>query len=163
MRVNVTTLKENLNSIQSNKEWLINWLLTYFIILILLISGIAKIIDPLPIIKSLEAFKLFSFTQFGNEINIFIATTLPILELTLAILLIAKIKLSVVLPLTLLLFSGFLIYSIWGYYLGITNDCGCFGTLIKSEFGVGMIVRNFMFVLIIGYLNFNELLAGGNK
>jgi len=116
-------------------------------------SGIAKIIDPLPLIKTLEATKIFSYISWGNEINIFIATTLPIFEIGLAFLLFLKIKLKVVLQLTLLLFTSFLLYSIYGYYLGLTNDCGCFGDIIKSEFGVGMIVRNLGFVLILVFLN----------
>lgn len=127
---------------------------TYYLIIgVLLFSGIAKIIDPLPLIKTLEAFKLFSFISWGDGINIFIATTLPIFEIGLAILLILKIKLNVALPLTLIFFTGFLIYSIYGYYLGLTNDCGCFGDIIKSEFGVGMVVRNIIFVKIVTYLS----------
>ncbi len=126
----------------------IHYLLFYVIITVLFISGIAKIIDPLTIVKTLEAFKLFSFTSLENEINIFIATTLPILEIGLAILLITKTKLKVVLPVTLLLFTSFLFSSIYGYYLGITNDCGCFGSIIKSEFGWGMVVRNVFLLLL---------------
>ena len=121
----------------------------YLIVSVLLFSGVAKIIDPLPLIKTLEAFKLFSFTSIENEINLFIATTLPIYEIGLALLLVLKIKLNIALPLTLLLFTTFLFYSIYGYYIGITNDCGCFGDLIKSEFGVGMVVRNIVFLLIV--------------
>ena len=119
----------------------------YFIIIVLLFSGITKILDPLPLIKTLEAFKLFSDT-----INIFISTTLPILEIGLALLLILKKNQKIILSVTLFLFTGFLFYSIYGYYLGIVNDCGCFGNLIKSEFGVSMIVRNFFLFMVIGYL-----------
>lgn len=115
-------------------------------------SGIAKIIDPLPIIKTLETFKLFSFISWGDEINVFVATTLPIFEIGLALLLMLKIKLNVALPLTLILFTGFLIYSIYGYYLGLTNDCGCFGDIIKSEFGAGMSFRNIVLTITVFYL-----------
>ena len=143
----------------------------YFITSILLFSGFAKIIDPLPLIKILEAFNLFSFTPFGGEINFAITAILPLLEIGLAILLIMKVKLKVTLSLTLLLFTGFLFYAIYGYYLGITNDCGCFGDIIKSEFGVGMILRNFIFIAIIIYIvkqylgksKKNLLLAGRNN
>lgn len=124
----------------------------YLIVLVLLFSGFAKIIDPLPLIKTLEAFKLFSFTPFEGEINFYIAATLPLFEIGLAILLIMKVKLKVTLSLTMLLFTGFLFYAIYGYYLGITNDCGCFGDLIKSEFGVGMILRNSVFTVTLLFL-----------
>ena len=130
---------------------MVKWL-HYSVVVVLLFSGITKIIDPLPLIKTLEATKIFSFISFENEINIFIATILPIIEIGLAFLLILKIRLKVVLLITLILFGSFLIYSIYGYYLGLTNDCGCFGDIIKSEFGVGMIVRNIFFLIITAFL-----------
>lgn len=125
----------------------INKSFLYLIVLVLLVSGLAKIIDPLPLIKTIEAFKLFSDT-----INIFISTTLPILEIGLAVLLLMKVNLKITLSLTLLLFASFLFYAIYGYFLGIKNDCGCFGDIIKSEFGVGMIVRNIFLLVVVGYL-----------
>jgi len=151
--INSKAIKKSSKSVTK----IIQLLLFYFIVAVLLISGIAKIIDPLPLIKTLEAFKLFSFTPFENVINIFIATTLPILEIGLAILLITKTNIKLTLLITLILFILFLFISIYGYYIGVTNNCACFGDLIKSEFGVGMIVRNLGFVGVILILNKNCL------
>jgi len=152
LRFKIETANYIQNWTNSIGNSLVKWV-HYSVVAVLLFSGIAKIIDPLPLIKTLEATKIFSYISWGNEINIFIATTLPIFEIGLAFLLFLKIKLKVVLQLTLLLFTSFLLYSIYGYYLGLTNDCGCFGDIIKSEFGVGMIVRNLGFVLILVFLN----------
>ncbi len=155
MRVFIKVIARTYNSINTLKfslGSLLYYIAYYLIVGILFFSGIAKIIDPLPIIKTLETFKLFSFISWGDEINVFVATTLPIFEIGLALLLMLKIKLNVALPLTLILFTGFLIYSIYGYYLGLTNDCGCFGDIIKSEFGAGMSFRNIVLTITVFYL-----------
>ena len=53
-------------------------ILFYFISVILLFSGISKIIDPLPTVETLKAaFKL------SDEKNLLIATALPIVEISL--------------------------------------------------------------------------------
>lgn len=137
----------------------------YIIVLVLLFSGFAKIIDPLPLMKTLEALKLFSFTTLEGEINFYLAATLPLFEIGLAILLLMKVNLKLILSITLLLFTGFLFYAVYGYYLGITNDCGCFGNIIKSEFGVGMIVRNFVLFVITVFILLGsiKLLGRANK
>jgi hypothetical protein len=31
---------------------------------------------------------------------------------------------------------------------GLENDCGCFGKTIESSFGVGMVIRNILFLLL---------------
>ncbi|NCO31437.1 hypothetical protein GW891_01045, partial [bacterium] len=113
LRFKIETANYIQNWTNSIGNSLVKWV-HYSVVAVLLFSGIAKIIDPLPLIKTLEATKIFSYISWGNEINIFIATTLPIFEIGLAFLLFLKIKLKVVLQLTLLLFTSFLLYSIYG-------------------------------------------------
>jgi hypothetical protein len=31
--------------------------------------------------------------------------------------------------------------------VGLENDCGCFGNVVESIFGIGMVIRNILFLL----------------
>ena len=120
----------------------------YLIAGVLLISGISKIADPLPFIETVKA-----FTGLSEEIIILAATILPVLEIGLGILLILKIKLKPALLVTLILFGGFLAFSIYGTIMGMNNDCGCFGSLVKSQIGWGMVGRNILFTIIVALIH----------
>jgi len=114
----------------------------YFLAAVLLISGISKIIDPIPLIETLKA-----FAKLPEDILILIVTILPVIEMGLGILLVLKIKPKPVLLGTLLLFAAFLAFSIYGTIIGMKNDCGCFGSLVKSQIGWGMVGRNIIMFL----------------
>ena len=117
----------------------------YIVAAVLLISGISKILDPMPLIETLKA-----FIKLPEDITILIATILPVLEIGLALLLMLEIKPKPVLYGTLILFTLFLAFSVYGTIKGMNNDCGCFGSLVKSQIGWGMIGRNaILFVLVI--------------
>jgi len=47
-----------------------------------------------------------------------------------------------------ILFFHFFVFSVYGSIIGLNNDCGCFGNLVKSEFGIFMILRNLVFFII---------------
>jgi len=49
---------------------------------------------------------------------------------------------------TVILFAVFFLFSIYGTIKGFNVDCGCFGTVIKNEFGIWMIGRNLLLVVI---------------
>ncbi len=115
----------------------------YIITAVLLFSGIAKIIDPLPLINT---FKLI--TIIPESLQLIIATLLPIVEIGLAVLLLMKIKLKITIKAAAFLFAIFLIVSVYGTFAGFGTDCGCFGKAVASNFGWEMIGRNLL--LFIG-------------
>lgn len=116
----------------------------YFIALVLLISGISKILNPENFLNTLNV----TLNFIGENITILIATALPVIEVSLSLMLLFKIKVKAALLITLILFIGFLLFAVYGFIAGFDVDCGCFGSIDWSEFGVGMIIRN-IFLLIL--------------
>lgn len=119
----------------------------YTIAAILVFSGLIKIIDPLPL---LETIKLFPFVP--DTLHLILVTMLPIVEIGLGVMMFFKpagragwIKQTVTLSAVMILFFFFFVFSLYGTFSGLENDCGCFGSVIKSEFGWGMIFRNMFF------------------
>jgi hypothetical protein len=115
----------------------------YLIAGVLLFSGVSKIIDPWPLIDTLKL-----VANMPEEYLIAISAVLPIIEIGLGILLILKIRPKPVLLATLVLFAAFFLFSIYGTMVGLKNDCGCFGSLVKSEIGWGMVGRNLSFLIL---------------
>lgn len=119
----------------------------FFIVGLLLFSGASKIIDPLPTIETLKtAFKL------SDEINLLIATVLPIVEVALALMLLLKYKLRITLITINVLFFFFFLFAIYGTAIGLNIDCGCFSNVVSSEFGITMILRNLTLTTIALWL-----------
>jgi len=42
----------------------------------------------------------------------------------------------------------FFVFSIYGTLAEFGADCGCYGEVVKSEFGLGMILRNTTFFIM---------------
>ena len=118
----------------------------YLIAGVLLLSGISKIIDPMPLIETLKL-----VAKLPEDILIIIATILPIIEIGLGVLIVLKIKPKPVLMATLALFAFFFVFSVYGTIIGLKNDCGCFGSIVKSEIGWWMVGRN-MLLQVISFL-----------
>ncbi|MFZ2323363.1 MAG: MauE/DoxX family redox-associated membrane protein [Ignavibacteriaceae bacterium] len=116
----------------------------YFIALVLLFSGISKIIDPNNFLKTLNTTLGF----FGENIIILIATTMPVIEMSMGLMLMLKIKVKETLVATIILFGSFLLFSVYGTIAIFDIDCGCFGNLIKSQFDFIMVVRNLFFFTV---------------
>lgn len=134
----------------------------YFISVVLIGSGLAKIIDPAGMLNILDA----AFNFLSEDIIIITATIIPIAELGIGVMLLLKIKTKLALISSVILFAGFFLFSVYGNIIGLNEDCGCFGNIIKSEFGWGMIVRNAFFMLLTIYLiikDFNYPAQSGNK
>ena len=124
----------------SKMKTIIYFVSFYFLAAVLLFSGIAKILDPVPLINTL---KLVTVIPVG--LHIIIVTLLPVIEIGLAILMLTKIKPGITLTAVTILFTIFLGFSIYGTAAGFGADCGCFGNAVKSSFGFGMIIRNAVF------------------
>ena len=116
----------------------------YLIAGVLLLSGVSKIIDPWPMIETLKL-----VAHLPEEFLVTISAILPIIEITLGITLILKVKPKLVLLLTLVLFAAFFLFSVYGTIVGLKNDCGCFGSIVKSEIGWWMIIRNLFLLSIL--------------
>lgn len=113
----------------------------YCIVIILIFSGISKIVNPIPLLDTLKLF------PFSEDLNLIVTLLLPLFEIILGLLLILKIKMKTTLLIVSLLFLSFVAFSIYVTIIGVNGDCGCFGNVIKSEFGWDMIIRNIIFFL----------------
>ena len=120
----------------------------YFTAFVLLGSGISKIVNPETFLKVLNV----TIGFLGENIIVLIATILPVIEIALGLMLLLKTKVKETLIAILLLFSAFALFAIYGFISGFDVDCGCFGTVIKNEFGILMIGRN---LLLVGIAFFN--------
>ena len=81
-----------------------------------------------------------------EELQIAAATLLPVLEITLGVMLLLRIRVKETLIAVTILFLLFFLFSVYGTVIGLENDCGCFGNAVDSSFGIGMVIRNFLFL-----------------
>jgi len=117
--------------------------LYYFIAIVLLFSGISKIVDPMLMMETMKAvFKV------DDSLLIFVATFLPVIEIVLGLMLVFNVHTKKILIVVSILFFYFFVFSVYGTIIGLNNDCGCYGNLVKSEFGIYMVLRNLMFFII---------------
>ena len=136
------------------------WVLPGAVGLILLISGLLKAGEMDLFIRQIKAYGIIT-----NYVLLVIGSWAVILaECTLGMSLIVSYRPNSTIPLTvilLLIFSGL---TSWAWITGVTEDCGCFGDLIKSSFDKYMILRNSILLvmtlfLLGGQLNFYEPLG----
>ncbi|KAF0158295.1 MAG: Methylamine utilization protein, partial [Ignavibacteria bacterium] len=104
--------------------------------------GVSKIIDTTSLIEVLQQIKL------PVDLVIITATLLPLTEIGLGLMLILKLQQQTALRITVLLFLVFFLFAVYGTAIGINEDCGCYGKIIKSEFDWMMIVRNAVLLTI---------------
>ena len=126
--------------------------LYYFIAVVLLFSGVTKIVDPLPMMETMKAvFKV------NENLLILAATILPVIEIGFGLMLVFNVETKKVLFAVIILFFCFFAFSVYGSIIGLNNDCGCFGSVIKSEFGIFMVLRNLTFftITILSIKSFN--------
>ncbi|NMC98756.1 MAG: hypothetical protein GYA62_03420, partial [Bacteroidales bacterium] len=85
---------------------------------------------------------------------------------TLGVMLLLRIRAKETLIAVTILFLFFFLFSVYGTVIGLENDCGCFGSVANSSFGIGMIIRNILFLLLslIVLIKFENKSPGqGNK
>lgn len=127
----------------------------YTISIILIVSGMSKIISPesLPSILNLTGI-------LPEPLIVIVSILLPVVEILLGVLLAVKVQIRIVVAAAGFLFLSFLLFSIYGTIAGLNSDCGCFGDLVKSDIGWGLVVRNSIFFILVLLLYFNT--AGQN-
>ncbi len=148
LSINKSTINYSKKSLLYKWFYFFNY---YLISFVLLFSGISKIIDPQPLIETIK-----SLGMIDQNLVLLLATALPLLEVALAVMLLLKLKIKITLRLVATLFGFFFLFSLYGFTIGLESDCGCFGNTIKSDFGIGMIIRNFSLLLISIYLTINS-------
>jgi len=121
---------------------LLFWIVYYLISGILLFSGINKIFEPQQMLDSIKV-----LINISEDLQIIIATLLPVIEITLGIMLLIKKNIEKTLTAVTILFIFFFLISVYGNAIGLQKECGCFGETFKSQFGTGMIIRNAFFLL----------------
>jgi len=84
----------------------------------------------------------------SEELQIAAAMLLPLIEITLGVMLLLRIKEKETFIAVTVLFLFFFLFSVYGTVVGLENDCGCFGKAVESSFGIGMVVRNFLFLAL---------------
>lgn len=126
---------------------------------LLIFAGVLKIQDNTTLFESVA---YIPWLPIG--LKSLIIDYLPYVEIVAGALLIFKIFDKIILPLNGLIYLSFLIFAIWGLSTGIEMDCGCFGNLDNSSFigsllggemGWRMVIRNSIFMLMIGFLFLN--------
>ena len=117
------------------------------ILIVLVISGIGKIINPLPAMELMQLLPLFPNFMILPTISI-----MPILELAIALAIIFRYKKVITYSINLGLFFGFFCISLYATILKINSDCGCFGSLLESPVGWTMVIRNSFFLILSLYL-----------
>jgi len=90
-----------------------------------------------------------------------IIDTLPWIEMIVGGLLIFNVLGKIVKPAAFVIYLSFFIFAIYGLGAGIEGDCGCFGdpekgsiiaSLLGSEFGWKMVIRNGIFLMMASVL-----------
>lgn len=125
-------------------------LVTYIISGILIFSGMSKIIAPEPLTNILNILDILP-----EPVIILFSILLPIFEILLGILIIANVQKRITIAAAGLLFLAFLLFSVYGTISGLNSDCGCFGDIVTSDIGWGMVVRNSIFFILVLVLYFN--------
>ena len=118
-----------------------------FLGIILIVSGVSKVVDPEKSISLIIEMNILQEQLIAASVSFLIVS-----ELFTGVLLIIGVYSKYVSFFAFFLFSLFFLISIYGAYMGVNSECGCFGSLIESRIGVGMILRNSIFVAVCMYV-----------
>lgn len=123
---------------------------------LLVFAGILKMQDNTALFESVAY-----ITWLPIGLKSLIIDLLPYVEVLVGGLLAFSLFSKVIDPIATVIYSIFFIFAIYGLTQGIEGDCGCFGelgestligTLLGSEFGWKMVIRNGVFLLMAGFL-----------
>lgn len=123
---------------------------------LLLFAGYLKVQDNTALFESVAY-----ITWIPLFLKSLVIDTLPWIEIVVGGLLVFNLFEKVVKPAAFLIYFSFFIFAIYGLGAGIEGDCGCFGdpdeatiigTLLGSEFGWKMVIRNGIFLVMAAIL-----------
>jgi len=92
----------------------------------------------------------------SEELQIAAATILPLIEITLGVILLLRIRVKETFNAVTVIFVFFFLFSVYGLVrhpfggtvIGLENDCGCFGKAVESSFGIVTVIRNLLFLAL---------------
>lgn len=125
----------------------VQWVSRLILAAVLLLAGILKLQDNTALFETVAY-----ITWIPVWLKLWVVDLLPYAEILLAALLLIRWQEKFILPVVGLIFLGFLGFAIYGTATGMESDCGCFGEMMDSSFGAGMIIRNALFVGMAGLL-----------
>lgn len=123
---------------------------------LLVFAGILKMQDNTALFESVAYITWLPIGFKSLVIDIF-----PYVEVLVGGLLALSLFSKVIDPIAAAIYLLFFGFAIYGLSLGIEGDCGCFGeldessiigTLLGSEFGWKMVIRNSIFLMMAGFL-----------
>jgi hypothetical protein len=106
-------------------------LLAGFVGLVFLVAALVKCVDMELFVRQIKAYGIVS----QRPLLIVIAWGTVMLEITLAVGLIVAYRIKLVFSATLLLLTLFLGVTVWAWYSGATEACGCFGAWLERTPG----------------------------
>ena len=122
----------------------------------LIFAGVLKMEDNSALFESVAY-----ITWIPLTIKSLIVDLLPWVEVIVGGLMVLNLFTKIVIPFATIIYFIFFVYAVFGLGSGMEGDCGCFGdldessilgTLLGSEFGWKMVIRNGIFLLMAGFL-----------
>ena len=148
-----------LENIQSAKEenvgifFNISYFVAYYAISVILVfSGISKILNPFSLLESMRV-----SIPVPTILLIALVSFITILETLLGLSLLLRLKVKQNLITAAGLFVAILAFSIYCFACGVHVDSGFFGELIKSQFDLSTIIKNSIFLLVAASLVIKEV------
>lgn len=123
---------------------------------LLVFAGILKMLDNTALFETVAY-----ITWIPIVLKSLLVDLLPYIEIVTGALLISTYFDKLTIPLTAFIYLGFFIFAIYGLSTGVEGDCGCFGDLdessfigaiLGSTFGWSMVIRNGVFLMMVGFL-----------
>lgn len=123
---------------------------------LLVIAGYLKVQDNTALFESVAY-----ITWIPIGLKSLVIDLLPWVEIFVGGLLVVNVMGNLVMPAAAAIYMSFFLFAIYGFGAGIEGDCGCFGdpergsvlvTLLGSEFGWKMVIRNGLFLSMAGFL-----------
>lgn len=104
---------------------------------------------------------IIRYELFWDELAKLVAFAVPIIELVLAVCLIANYSPKVTVPLSSILFIGFAAVQATAYFRGMEIDCGCFGTstehpISMTTIGINLLVAALLVASVFIKPKFND-------
>lgn len=135
---------------------LVQYLFRFILGGLLIFAGVLKMQDNTALFESVAY-----ITWLPIGFKSFVIDLLPYVEVLVGGLLIFNLFPIITVPIATGIYLIFFLFAIYGLSQGIEGDCGCFGelgestligSLLGSQFGWKMVIRNGVFLLMAGFL-----------
>lgn len=151
------------------KEPIVIMILRILLGCLFIFSGLSKAIDPIANAIQFDDYFISFRMPFLQFFSMFCAIALTIVEFTLGVMMLFRIKIKLTSIIYLLFMSFFFLLTAWlalaeylevnhGYDFGVVKDCGCFGKAIKLS-NLQTFLKNVVIIIptIIVFIYRNEI------